>query len=121
MRPADKLQLKAAIILPLVGLARSKQDPINGGHGAQYLYCPLPAGAKLSAMQLRICVTGAVRCAAAQKPVILLPGVNHACLSNGHMRPEANDLAAEVSAEDANLQVAGIIADFIMVHTSTNE
>ena len=47
MRPADKLQLKAATILPLVGLARSKQDPINGGHGAQYLYHPPPAGAKI--------------------------------------------------------------------------
>ena len=30
----------AAKILPLVGLARSKQDPINRGHGAQYLYQP---------------------------------------------------------------------------------
>ena len=40
VRPADKLQLKAATILPLVGLARSKQDPINRGHGAQYLYRP---------------------------------------------------------------------------------
>ena len=45
VRPADKLQLKAAIILPLVGLARSKQDPVNRGHGAQYLYRPPPAGA----------------------------------------------------------------------------
>ncbi len=43
MRPADKLQVKAAIIPPLLGLARSKQDPINRGHGAQYLYCPPPA------------------------------------------------------------------------------
>ena len=33
---ADKLQVKAARILPLVGLARSKQDPINRGHGAEY-------------------------------------------------------------------------------------
>ena len=45
VRPADKLELKAATILPLVGLARSKQDPINRGHGAQYLYRPPPAGA----------------------------------------------------------------------------
>ena len=44
MRPADKLQLKAATILPLVGLARSKQDPINRGRGAQYLYRPPPRG-----------------------------------------------------------------------------
>ena len=43
--PADKLQVKAAKCLPLVGLARSKQDPINRGHGAQYLYRPPPAGA----------------------------------------------------------------------------
>jgi hypothetical protein len=39
--------VKAAKILPLVGLARSKQDPINRGHGAQYLYRPPPAGASL--------------------------------------------------------------------------
>ena len=32
---ADKLHLKAATILPLVGLARSKQNPINHGHCAQ--------------------------------------------------------------------------------------
>ena len=36
--------LKAATILPLVGLARFKQDPINRGHGALYLYRPPPAG-----------------------------------------------------------------------------
>ncbi len=29
VRPADKLQLKAATNLPLVGLARSKQDPVG--------------------------------------------------------------------------------------------
>ncbi len=45
VRPANKLQVKAAIILPRDGLTRSKQDPINGGHGAQYLYRPPPAGA----------------------------------------------------------------------------
>ncbi len=28
---------------PLLALARSKQDPINRGHGAQYLYRPAPA------------------------------------------------------------------------------
>ena len=33
----------AAKILPLVGLA---QDPINRGHGAQYIYRPPPAGAR---------------------------------------------------------------------------
>ena len=45
VRPADKLQFKASIFLPLVGLARSKQDPINRKHGAQHLYRPPPAGA----------------------------------------------------------------------------
>ncbi len=35
VRPADKLQLKAATVL-LVGLARSKQDPINRGHHDEY-------------------------------------------------------------------------------------
>jgi hypothetical protein len=39
---ADKLQVKAAKFLPLVGLARSKRDPSNRGHGAPYLY-PFPA------------------------------------------------------------------------------
>ncbi len=37
--------VKAAKILPLDGLARSKQDPINHGPGARYLYWPPPAGA----------------------------------------------------------------------------
>ncbi len=37
---ADKLHVKAAKFLPRVGLSRSKQDPINPGHGAQYLYHP---------------------------------------------------------------------------------
>ena len=31
---ADKLHVKAARILPLFGLARLKQDPVNHGHGA---------------------------------------------------------------------------------------
>ncbi len=44
---ADKLHLKAAKFLFLVGLARSKQDPINSGHGAQYMYRPPLAGANL--------------------------------------------------------------------------
>ena len=38
---------KAAKILPLVGLARSKQDPINCGHSPQCLYRPPPAGANM--------------------------------------------------------------------------
>ena len=46
----DKVRLqqaatKAVTILPFDGVARSKQDPINRGHGAQYLYRPPPAGA----------------------------------------------------------------------------
>ncbi len=44
IRPADKLQIKAATILTPVGLARSKQDPMNRGHSTQYLYRPLPGG-----------------------------------------------------------------------------
>ena len=36
--------VKAAKIPRLVGLDRFKQDPINGGHGAQYFYHPWPAG-----------------------------------------------------------------------------
>ena len=46
VRSADKLQLITPTFLPLVGLNRSKQDPINRGHGAQYLYRPPPAGAE---------------------------------------------------------------------------
>ena len=37
--------VKAAKNLPIVGLTRSKQDPINRGHGAQNLYRAPPAGA----------------------------------------------------------------------------
>ncbi|CAL8471732.1 g11274 [Coccomyxa elongata] len=59
--------------------------------------------------------------AAAQKAVILLPGVNHASLSNGHVRSDANDLPPEASLEDANLLTARFISDFILVHCSTNE
>ncbi len=44
MRPADKLQLKASIILPPVGRATSKQDPITRGHGAQSLCRPASRG-----------------------------------------------------------------------------
>ncbi len=47
VRPADELQtLKIATILPLVGVARSKQEPINRRHGAHYLKCILPAEVK---------------------------------------------------------------------------
>ena len=42
---ADKLHVKATKILPLVGLARSKQDPINHRHVAQFSNRPPPAGA----------------------------------------------------------------------------
>ncbi len=44
---ADNLQLKAAKIPPLDGLARSKGNPINRGHGAQNLYRHPPTGAML--------------------------------------------------------------------------
>ena len=47
VRSADKLQVEGAKFLPLVGLARSNPDPINRGHGAQYLYRPSPAGAQI--------------------------------------------------------------------------
>ena len=53
VRPADKLQVEAAKCLPLVGLARSKQDPINRGHGAQYLYRP-PTSQSLYNMEPQI-------------------------------------------------------------------
>ena len=51
--PRGKARLapaKAAIILPLDGLARSGQDPVNHGHGAQHWNRPPPtwAGIRLS-------------------------------------------------------------------------
>ncbi len=54
VRPADKLQPKAATILPLVGVARSKQDPINRGHSAQCWYRPPPARAKVDMCETQI-------------------------------------------------------------------
>jgi hypothetical protein len=56
VRPADKLQVKAVKLLPLVGLARSKEDPINRGHGAQYLYRPPPTGANPFACHFPIAI-----------------------------------------------------------------
>ena len=47
VRPADKLQVKAATILPLDGLARSKQDPIILWARCSVLYCPPSAGANI--------------------------------------------------------------------------
>ncbi len=47
VRPADKPQVKDATMLPVVRLARSKQDPINPGYGAQYINRSPPAGASL--------------------------------------------------------------------------
>ena len=56
VNPADSLQLKAAtnnsVILHLDGLARCKQDSINHGHGAQYLYRPPPAGASTNPLYI---------------------------------------------------------------------
>ena len=46
-RVCRRAAVKAAKILPLVRLARAKQDPINREHGAQYLYRPPPAGAEV--------------------------------------------------------------------------
>jgi hypothetical protein len=43
---ADKLQVKADTILPLIRLARSKEGPTNRGQCPPYLYCPPPAGAR---------------------------------------------------------------------------
>ena len=61
MRPADKLQIKANF-LPLVGLVRSKQKPINHGHGAQYLYRPPPAGAASTIASENIKGSGRTSC-----------------------------------------------------------
>lgn len=67
---ADELHTEAAIIPPHVGLA--KQDPIKHGHGAQYLYRPLPIGSPYtyiytpkpqSRIQSRVCVLVSPACA----------------------------------------------------------
>ena len=42
---ADKLQVRAARIIPFVGFAKPKQNSITGGHGAQYICRLPPAGA----------------------------------------------------------------------------
>lgn len=39
------MQVKAAKIPPLAGLAIDKQDTGNGGHSSQFLLCLPPAGA----------------------------------------------------------------------------
>jgi hypothetical protein len=57
------------------------------------------------------------RYAAVNKPVILLSGVNHAQLSNGHQRSDSFDLAAELPLDEATGAVASVLADFLAVHT----
>ena len=57
--------VKAAKILPLDGLARSKQDAINRGHGAQYLYRPPPAEAGQYTVLMPVKAMVAVCCAIA--------------------------------------------------------
>ncbi len=47
VRLQHELQMKAATILTLVGLAKSEQDPINCGHSAQHFYRPPLAEAEL--------------------------------------------------------------------------
>jgi hypothetical protein len=54
--PRAKLHVKAGKVLPLVGLARSKQDPVTCGCGAQYLYRPPPAGVKIIIDSIPICL-----------------------------------------------------------------
>ncbi len=48
--------VKATKLLPLDVLARSKQDPINDGHGAQYLYRPFPFRGHTILFVLHICL-----------------------------------------------------------------
>lgn len=45
--------------------------------------------------------------------MILLPGVNHASLSNGEVKEGTGDLSAEASLADANDAVGGAAADFL--------
>ena len=56
------------------------------------------------------------RHAAANKPVVLLPGVNHAQLSNGALRE--GDLEPEQDAAGATAAAAAVLGDFIAAHMS---
>ncbi len=50
------LQFKAATIRPLLGLARSKQDPINRGQGAQHLFRPPPCSHVMTKVLAEACL-----------------------------------------------------------------
>lgn len=50
------------------------------------------------------------------RPFILLPGVNHACFSNGVVNVERGDLTTELSVEDASESIATALLHFITVH-----
>ncbi len=63
--------VKAAEILPLDGLARFKQDPINRGHGVQYLHRPPPPGA--------IFFSNTARQMMRHQDMVANPGNNHIC------------------------------------------
>lgn len=67
------------------------------------------------------CALSMHRYAAAFKPVILLPGVNHGHMSNGHVRSQAGDLTADVSKEEADDAIAGTIITFLAAHGGIDE
>lgn len=52
----------------------------------------------------------------AVKPVIIIPGMNHAQFSHGIPNKERGDLDADVSIEQARSQTAEFIASFLTVH-----
>ena len=52
----------------------------------------------------------------AVKPVIIIPGMNHAQFSHGIPNKERGDLDADISIEQARSQTAEFIASFLTVH-----
>ena len=65
-------------------------------------------------------LTGMHSCsyAAAFKPVILLPGINHGHMSNGEARTKMGDLNADVPLQQASDDIAENIVRFLSVHGS---
>eukprot|EP01018_Ginkgo_biloba_P030909 Gb_14647 [translate_table: standard] len=55
------------------------------------------------------------------KPVVVIPGMNHAQFSHGIPNKERGDLDADISIEDARSQVGELIASFITLHVRGQE
>ncbi len=86
----------------LVGLARSKQDPINRGQGAQYLYRPPPAGDY--SMQAHILITSA----SGQMQPLLRFLTSSCCRASALHGPAMSNLATNIETLQNQFIKAGI-------------